>query len=242
MIKIALCDDNEIELRRLRLKVDTILEENFPNDAFIIQEYTASVELEAELNSKEVADVFILDVEMPELNGFQLAKKIQDRNAAAVIFFFTAHMEMANRGYLVKALRYINKLNGDRELKNALITAVKTSIAKHNRYIQISYDRVIRRIPISHIMYVTIENKKLMIYLRYGADPVRDGRGIKELIEELNDDRFIMINRGTFVNADYVELCEPKRVLLTSGKELDISRRMAQDAKNSISKYWSRHL
>ena len=56
MIRIALCDDNDIELSRLRLKVDELLEESFPDEAFMIQEYTASVELEAELYNKECFD------------------------------------------------------------------------------------------------------------------------------------------------------------------------------------------
>ena len=99
MIKIALCDDNDRDLIRLQQKVETILQEVFPLEKYSLIIFHSPVDLEYDIQTSDVADIFILDVEMPEINGFQIVKKIHDRNAAAVVFFFTAHMEMASKGY-----------------------------------------------------------------------------------------------------------------------------------------------
>jgi CheY-like chemotaxis protein/HPt (histidine-containing phosphotransfer) domain-containing protein len=46
-------------------------------------------------------NLFILDIEMPQLNGYELAKKIRDGGHTAPIIFLTAN---ATREYLVKAV------------------------------------------------------------------------------------------------------------------------------------------
>lgn len=238
MIRIVLCDDNPLELQLFREKVETCVSKYFPEESVTIKTFISSVELEYVLEHKDVADIYILDVDMPGLDGFNLAKIIRDRNAGSVIFFVTAHMEMADQGYQVQALRYINK-NGNMELLDkAVIAAVQEYQKNQEKYILVSYDRNYYRIALSQILYVQISNRELTIYTRT-TEAIRDMRGIKELYNEMQDSRFLFIDRGTFVNADYVKKIEGNDIIMQDGCRLSISRRLLKSVKEAIAAYWS---
>ena len=56
-----------------------------------------------EVEDGKIADIFILDVEMPDMDGFELADKIRKYTETSVIIFLTSHDEMASMGYKSKA-------------------------------------------------------------------------------------------------------------------------------------------
>ena len=142
---------------------------------------------------------------------------------------------------MVHALRYINKMAVDTELKNALTAAIQVTKARSRQYIVIEYDRTTRRILLDRIEYATMEDKKMKIYLRGQNEPVRDTRGIKELQMALNNERFVLINRGTIVNADYVDRIDAGYLEMVNGRKLSVSRRMMKDVKQAITSFWSSH-
>lgn len=60
-------------------------------------------------SENECADIYILDIIMPEMNGVQLGKEIRKRNAEAFIIFLTTSKDYALESYSVKAFAYIIK-------------------------------------------------------------------------------------------------------------------------------------
>ena len=69
-------------------------------------------------------DIIFLDIEMPKLNGIELAKQIRSKLPDVILIFLTSHNEFAPQGYKVKALRYLSKLNMREQLNEALSAAV----------------------------------------------------------------------------------------------------------------------
>ena len=56
-------------------------------------------------------DLILLDINMPEMNGFELAKKIREINKKVLIFFLTDRTEKDDRlkGFKVRANDYLSK-------------------------------------------------------------------------------------------------------------------------------------
>ena len=54
-------------------------------------------------------DILLLDVEMPGLNGVELAKRIRQKNKALQIVFITGYTDYIAEGYDVSALHYLVK-------------------------------------------------------------------------------------------------------------------------------------
>ena len=73
MINIALCDDNELFLKELSSQIDLI----FP-DAHSISLFTSAKDLinRIEFFSEDSIDIVITDIEMPEINGIDMAKEL----------------------------------------------------------------------------------------------------------------------------------------------------------------------
>lgn len=237
MIRIAICDDNPLELKRLHKRLDDHIETQLADKSILVYPYNSSKNLYNDIQSKDVADIFILDVDMPYMNGFQLAYAIRKKNPVASILFMTAHMEYAAEGYKVQALRYINKMGKQNQLFEALDLAISTYEQQQNTFLTVVYNRNYFHIPYIDIIYVQRADRQLEIHTRTN-DIIIDSRGLHELYELLRDDRFIFVDRGTFVNADYVQRIENNEIILINNEHLSISRRLVSDVKNSIASYW----
>lgn len=65
-------------------------------------------------------DVAFLDVEMPDMNGIELAKKLQDLNAAVNIIFITGYKEYMPDAFNLYASGYLLKPIREDDVSNAL--------------------------------------------------------------------------------------------------------------------------
>ena len=54
-------------------------------------------------------DFLLLDIEMPSMNGVELAQKIRQENNAVQIIFITGYSDFMAEGYEVSALHYLMK-------------------------------------------------------------------------------------------------------------------------------------
>ena len=72
---------------------------------------------------KHKIDTAFLDIEMPQMNGLELARRMKQQDSNIRIFFMTAYGQYALDAFGVKALGYIMKPYTREELKEALETA-----------------------------------------------------------------------------------------------------------------------
>ena len=105
MLKIALCDDGAAILENIQSCVLSYF--NRTTQHAEIKAFAKSEHLVASIADGDRFDLYILDVEMPELNGFEVAKKLRVYQPDAGIIFLTSHFEFADEGYKVRALRYV---------------------------------------------------------------------------------------------------------------------------------------
>ena len=101
-MKILLVDDEELQLIRLEGACKGVL----PDATFL--SFTNPVKALEEA-SKNKVDLAFLDIEMPEINGIQLAKKLKAINPKTKIIFVTAFNNYALEAYKLHASGYITK-------------------------------------------------------------------------------------------------------------------------------------
>ena len=101
-MKILLVDDEELQLIRLEGACKSVL----PDATFL--SFTNPVKALEEA-SKNKIDLAFLDIEMPEINGIQLAKKLKSINPKTKIIFVTAFNDYALEAYKLHASGYITK-------------------------------------------------------------------------------------------------------------------------------------
>lgn len=237
MIRIALCDDNKEDMLQLHQKIIEWYRENSKNQSVSITEYSDSVYLSSVIDAGDSHDVFFLDVEMPKVDGFQLADKIRNKLPAAIIVFLTSHSELAPDGYKFRALRYVSKLVLSQKLPEALEAAQKEFSALESGYLVVPHYTDALRIPYNEILYVQHILRSSQIYtLRQGV--IKDNRGLKTIYSVIGDKRFIYIDRSTFVNIDFIRELKGNEIILRTGESLAISRPMLANVKETIVRMW----
>lgn len=237
MIRIALCDDNKEDMLQLHQKIIEWYRENSKNQSVSITEYSDSVYLSSVIDAGDSHDVFFLDVEMPKVDGFQLADKIRNKLPAAIIVFLTSHSELAPDGYKFRALRYVSKLVLSQKLPEALEAVQKEFSALESGYLVVPHYTDALRIPYNEILYVQHILRSSQIYtLRQGV--IKDNRGLKTIYSVIGDKRFIYIDRSTFVNIDFIRELKGNEIILRTGESLAISRPMLANVKETIVRRW----
>ena len=125
-------------------------------DSPVITTYINPTALMDAISDGERYDVYILDVEMPEQNGLEVAKHIRQFQPNAALLFLSSHLNYATEGYKVQALRYVPKLDLENALPEALEQALATLEKTDTRSIMCS---TIRTIPASSIRISSMSRK-----------------------------------------------------------------------------------
>ena len=129
-MKVLLVDDEELQLLRLEKACKNVL----PDCEFL----TFTNPVKAFEASKETKiDLAFLDIEMPVLNGIQLAKKLKKVNPLMKIIFVTAYNEYALDAYKVHASGYVTKPVSEDKIKEEIEELEKTIELKPTKKIQI---------------------------------------------------------------------------------------------------------
>ncbi len=108
MLRVAICDDNNVFVNKMSQAVKS--EFTRQNNEDIELETYVSSELMFQHHLIKPFDVIFLDIDMPELDGFQLAAKISSSNDCYIIFV-TNHPELVYDSLYFRPLNFITKSN-----------------------------------------------------------------------------------------------------------------------------------
>jgi len=233
MLRIALCDDDQIFLSKLREKIKHWFQSGIDLDYRVsYREFSSSKELSQSLNG-DFYDILFLDIEMPELDGMLLAKEVREKLPWAIIIFLTSHEEFASDGYHVQALRYLSKQQIDSQLDEALRASIKAFEQLEVGTLDVTSYGKINRIAYRDILYIRHQLRYSQIATT-SQGMIQDSRGIKALYEVIGNERFVFIDRGTFINLDHLQRIEDGKAILRNGEALTISRRILPHVKKAI--------
>ena len=115
-------------------------------------------------------DIIFLDVEMPEINGVDMARQIRKITQDVIICFVTSFDKYAIQAYGVEALAYVVKPVAYAELKRVLSRAVVlvqyTFDYKEaeERYIEVPVSRNTRIVDVRTIQYIEKRRNKCVLH------------------------------------------------------------------------------
>ena len=112
-MKVLLVDDEELQLLRLENSVKDVLKDV---ELFVFNNPEKALE-EAK---KTRIDLAFLDIEMPHMNGIQLAKKLKAIHPQTKVIFVTAYDNYALDAFKVHASGYVTKPVNDEKIKKEL--------------------------------------------------------------------------------------------------------------------------
>lgn len=144
-------------------------------------------------------DLVFLDIQMPDLNGLELARLIPEDTR---IIFTSAFRQYAFESYEVEALDYILKPIRYQKFLEAVSKAEKWMAnrpEKSRRSAFIKTDREYRNIEFDQILYVAGMKDYVLIYLASEPEPIVTHITLKAIEEKLPSDMFMRVHRSYIV-------------------------------------------
>ena len=158
MYRIAIVDDDYM----VRESTKEVIERNFKEENFQVECFSTFSQLQSEL-SQELFTVYILDIELPDGNGLELAKEIRKIQERAYIVFLTAYEKYALSGYEVRAFHYIIKENMEKKLVQTM-RQICREIGMHvkGQYL-VKRAGVFEKVALREICYIYKEQKNSIL-------------------------------------------------------------------------------
>ena len=175
-------------------------------------------------------DLVFLDIEMPEMDGITLSKKLRALNKDVPIVFLTSHIEFALEGYEVNALRYLTKPVDLEKLQKVL--AVVIDRMRQQRILWIKTELGEQKLPINNIIFMEAQNQNILIYTTKQAYCVR--YNLSDYEKELAGDGFFRIHRGYLVALSFVKSVGKGEITLVNSTVLPVSRSKEKELKEAL--------
>lgn len=239
MIRIAICDDElNMVMQNEEIVKNTLQACGVGYD---IVTYTRSSNLLSDITEdKFFYDLILLDIEMPEISGMELAGKIKASLPNVKIIFITSHVEYAIDAYELSVFRYVPKSNAKERLEAAVADASKLLELEAGQEYTIQTNNRLERIQYKDILYIVRDGKNAEIVSNTSTSKVR--KSLQQVYEELDAPEFIFIERGCIVNIIHIMKIQEGMVYLKNKEMLPISRSHLQDVKQQIAQFWGAHV
>lgn len=199
-----------------------------------------------EMIQKNTPDVVLLDIQMPDLNGFQLLDSINEINFD--IIFVTAYNEFAVKAYKYTAFDYLlkpvipedlqksiarlkqkhekNKLNDQLSL---LLKIWKTPKELPNKLIINALDGI-TLLNISEIICLEADGPYTTIYT-INDGKIVSSKNLREYEDVLTEHHFFRTHHSFMVNLNHVKkfIKSDNLLVLTNGQTVDVSKRKKEE-------------
>lgn len=222
VIKIAVCDDEEI----VRKKLYEIIEKWFGicKRQVWIAKYNNGVEL---LESHVRFDIIFMDIEMPQLNGIETAKMLRTWDVNSKIIYVTNYEQYIRISYKVHAFDYISKPIQEKDIYTVLAEAVKylDAVLERPKYAFDTEDGVIV-LELDSIYYFEYSLRRVIINSTKGEYVTKE-YSLKELLEKFREYDFGSPHKSFIVNLMYVKLVKGFDVFMENGVTIPLAQKKA---------------
>lgn len=190
-----------------------------------------------------------LDIQMPDMNGLEVAAQLQPENAPLLVFV-TAHDDHAVEAFDLNAIDYLLKPYDHERLRRALVRIRQRlgGAGKSESAVGLARKTIgpgkrlpvpdgdgLRLIDVGTIHWLEADDN--YVHVHTGDREYLLRRTLQDLLQQLSPEQFVRIHRSTAVNVSEIENLKamPKgdyEVRLRSGATLRLSRRFAHQVLN----------
>lgn len=203
MIKIAICDDNTA----MKNKLENIISDAFSEytDDFILKSFSNGILL---MNEQKIEpfDVIFLDIDMPKMSGFDVAKLLREDYINCFLIFVTNYSELIYEGMDFQPFHFIRKnCNIPIEVSVSKIVKILMKHMKQNEKIVLEDTLSRKSIAYIHdIVYIESDKHYLFYHLLNKDKEIKLRGSLKECEDKFDSYDFVRIHKRFYVNLRYV--------------------------------------
>lgn len=235
MIKIYICDDDAIFLEKAKNKIsDCITNSRFNDFEYEIRSFN-NPHIILKKYAEENPDIIFLDIDMPEINGFNIANEINEQSGETLIIFITNYDNYVFTSFRYRPFRFIRKSHISSEIAEALNSALNEILCK-SKYLELGSKYFNEKVFLSNIISIESKHNYAEITTDNG-DKYRYRSTLSKLEDDLKDFDFVRVHAAFLVNMKHIQKIKNDTILLSNGEQINISRRLHKQVCKLYSGY-----
>ena len=204
MLNIAVCDDNTAMLQRIQKAIISAMKGQsveynvriFSNGKYLLQQHDT-----------KPFDILFLDIEMPDIDGFEVAKRLRNSFSNSYLIFITTHSELVYSSFDFQPFNFIRKTDIIPIEKK--IDEIMRKLLVHTK----QNDKVVLKDKMSEkssvfirdIIYIETSGHYCKFHILNKERPIKQRGTISEFLDIYKQYNFIRIHRGYIVNLRYLD-------------------------------------
>ena len=217
MLNLVICDDDQLSVKKLTDVIHQISDASLTIDIF----YKAT---EILCLNKQY-DICILDIDMPDVDGFELAQHLKTLNENTLIIFYSRLDHLVFESFKVHPFDFIRKSESNEQLLSKLQRAVQKASSNNHFYLY-SKKSDVQRISYQDIVYFYKTMNDLNIHTIHGE--LRERKAIKDFFIP---DYFYKVSSSLVINMNCVQSITDTKLIFDNGDYFNLSKQKARELK-----------
>lgn len=168
------------------------------------------------------ADLIFMDIELPGINGIETSHQLRAADPVVALVFITNMEQYAIKGYEVDALDFVIKPINYYRFSSMMLRALRNLPVRDEKEVILQAAGTIRRMRISQIYYVEIQDHLLLYHTDMGR--IEAWGKLSDVEAELDTYNFARCSSAHLVNMQHITSVSKTEVIVGSTK-LPISQR-----------------
>lgn len=236
MINFIICEDNR-HVREINQSI--ISKIAMPHDFnYVLHSFDKyNIKLKNLINTPSDVKVYILDLELPNKSGIDIAREIRKVDWDSIIIILTSHDELELKLFKEKLLilDFISKFDNYEKRLSETIGMIIQKV-DNKKIISFKCNKELHHVKIDNILYVNKDNftDKTRIVTNDNEYLIRDS--LVKVVERL-DSRFTQTHRACYVNLDKIKTVDFKNstIYFNDGNSTDyLSRNYKKGLRNLL--------
>ena len=232
MITIAVCDDNSKFAERIVCDLRALCAKDLPEDTEVdvFDPFGSCFELLSFMEKQPVSILF-LDIDMPEVNGFQAAEKICKQYPDTKIIFVSSYDDFVYTSFDYNPFRYLRKSRIGIELPDTFRKVIEKCTDETESVVFNTVDGE-KAIMFSEIRYVVSEGNYYFVRTKSGVSYKCRGT-LNDAEKVLSRSDFFRIHQSYIVNMNEIASVRKNEVEMKKNEVLTVSRRKIQEFRSA---------
>lgn len=228
MLRIAVCDDALYYREKLTEYIEAWAAFQCLNVQ--IERFESGEEVLFDIEQRGDFSAVFMDVELSGMNGVEAAIQIRKQSRLVSIVFVSGYEKYFKQMFAAEPCYYVEKPVARLKVFDVLNRIVEEHRIFFESFV-FNYNRVTFNVPLREVLYFASDRRMIKIHMEQGRE-FTFYKKLGALEEELAccNHHFVRIHQSYLINDRQIEQLYPKRVIMSNGDELPISRERKEAA------------
>ncbi|MDO4467605.1 MAG: LytTR family DNA-binding domain-containing protein [Bacillota bacterium] len=184
-------------------------------------------------------NILFLDIELGDVNGISLGKKIKNINVDCKVIIVSAYQKYLIDGYKIKAERYFVKPINTKEFLVEMKDVIQEYYYRELGFVdeKISRDKIV----IHNIVYIEFVNRHTVLHCINNKE-YETSYPLKYWLEKLCEYNFVQCYKSIVVNLEHLKQIKKIDLLLTNEQIIPISRFYKKEVEEKYYRYLAKKI